>query len=481
MQRNDFMVYWDQAPMSRKQIVLFAPMLDSVISENHPVRLFDEILGGYDWTIWEAEYNGRRGRPPIPPRVMAGTILYGLTRGVRSSRHLEYLIGHNLDFIWLVEGRRIDHSTICGFRTRFREQLKDLFKHLGRMALTMGVARLNEVALDGTRVKANNGRSETLTAEGIEARLSALDEELERMLQEAEAADREDQKLFDTGESCEQLPPELADLKTRQKLLQDALEKAQGADKTRRSAGIDPEKNPAQVPTTDSDSRVLPNKEGGYAPNYTPIATPEVYGGFILDADVIASTSEHLVTIPSMDRLQDNFGEYPDAALADGAHATGSNMAAMEERGIDFYSPMATTPRCVKIRPSPSRNPRRMACRGILKQRNSTSRLSSMTKRRTCGIAPKERRSNTRKRSRESTRRVIARISRSIGAPSVQVVPGRRTAARKRPSEVDRCRGTSMRSVGRSSRRRCLNRSPERFTGGGFMPRRPPSVSSNGS
>jgi len=30
--------------MDRRQILLFSPTLDAVISEDHPVRLFDEIL-----------------------------------------------------------------------------------------------------------------------------------------------------------------------------------------------------------------------------------------------------------------------------------------------------------------------------------------------------------------------------------------------------------------------------------------------------
>lgn len=340
------MDYWDQAPQKRDQLVLFPTTLDSVIPEDHPVRLFDEILRGRDWSEWEAAYNGRRGRPPIPPRTLAGVILYGLTRGIRSSRFLEYLIQHNVDFMWLVERRSIDHSTICEFRTRFGQPLKDLFRQVVRCALAMGVARLNEVALDGTRVKANNGRSETLTAEGIEAKLQALDEQLEVMLRECEEADRHDEKLFATGESSTKLPAELADARKRQKLLQEMLEKAQAADKARRSEGVDIQKNPAQVPTTDPDSRVLPNKEGGYAPNYTPIATTDVHGGFILAADVIASTSEHVTTVPSMDRLAENYGEYPEVSLADGAHATGPNMEGMDERGIDFFShiPSPQTP-----------------------------------------------------------------------------------------------------------------------------------------
>jgi len=112
--------YWDEPPMNREQIVLFAPMIDSVIKEDHPARLVEEILRPLDWAEWEARYNGRLGRPPIHPRILAGIILYALTRGVRSSRHLEYLMKNNLDFIWLAEGREIDPSTIGNFRTKFR-------------------------------------------------------------------------------------------------------------------------------------------------------------------------------------------------------------------------------------------------------------------------------------------------------------------------------------------------------------------------
>jgi transposase len=137
---------WAKPPMAREQIVLFAPTLDATIAEDHPVRLVDEILGRMDWTAWEAKYNGGRGQPPIPPRVVAGVLLYGLSRGVRSSRHLEYLIGNNLDFIWLAEGRRIDHSTLCQFRKEFHGPLKDLFRQVCRIAMTMGLIRLNEVA-----------------------------------------------------------------------------------------------------------------------------------------------------------------------------------------------------------------------------------------------------------------------------------------------------------------------------------------------
>ena len=38
------MDHWAKAPMRREQIHLFTPTLDSLISDDHPVRLLDEIL-----------------------------------------------------------------------------------------------------------------------------------------------------------------------------------------------------------------------------------------------------------------------------------------------------------------------------------------------------------------------------------------------------------------------------------------------------
>ena len=91
------------------------------------------------------------------------------------------------------------------------------------------------------------------------------------------------------GKRATHLPAELADLKARQEKLKAALEIAQTLDESRRQNGVDP----AQVPMTDSDSRVMPNQEGGFAPNDTPTCLTDGQSGFILDAAVINVVNEH--------------------------------------------------------------------------------------------------------------------------------------------------------------------------------------------
>lgn len=334
------MDYWAKATRGRDQMVLFSPTLDDVIDAAHPVRLLDEILATCDWSEWEAHYHLRRGQPPIHPRVVAAVLLYGLMRGLRSSRQLEYVCTHNLDFLWLAEGRSIDHSTFCDFRTRFRQPLKALFRQVCQIAMTMGLIRLGEVTLDGTRVKANNGRYQTLTAEKLEERLRTLDEQLEQMLREAEQADAAGQQLFESGESSRQLPAELMDLQKRRARLQQALEKVQAADVARAKGGVDPQEHPAQVPLTDPDSKVMPNKEGGYAPNYTPMAAADVHRGFLVQADVRADVCEHVAAVSTVDGIAQDLGQTPQRMLADGVYATGQNLVDLEARDVELFSPL---------------------------------------------------------------------------------------------------------------------------------------------
>ncbi len=330
------MDYWAKPGLDRHQVPLFSPTLDDCIPELHPVRLLDEILRGLDWSAWTKEYDGRHGQPPIHPRVVAGVILYGLMRRIRSSRQLEYACGHNFDFIWLAEGRVIDHDTICKFRTRFKDALKQLFKQVGRLAMGMGYIRLLEVAFDGTRVKANASRFHTWTAERVEAVLKELEAQVAKMLSEAETADGREATLGNE-EQPEALPPELADAKKRQEKLAKLLEELQEADAARKKDGV---KTPAQLPKADTDSTVMPNKEGGYAPNYTPVVATDGTANFIVDCDVIPGPNEQNEMLPSVDRVEENFGKKIDNLSADKAFGTGKNLEGMETRNVNFHTPV---------------------------------------------------------------------------------------------------------------------------------------------
>jgi len=333
---------WNQAPYPRDQILLFRETLGDRIPDNHSVRLFAEILDQLDWSSWEQHYVLVAGQPPIHPRIMAGALLYGLTHGIRSSRRLEWACCNAIDFMWLVEGRTIDHSTFCDFRTKFKRELKDLFRQIVRVAMHMGLLQLNQVALDGTRVKANSSRHATASAKTLDQRLKILDEQLEKMLAEADQADQKDKDLFGDSASGHTLPAELTDLKKRQERLRKALAAAQQGD-AKRAKNKKGSKRSVKVPVADPDSAIMPNKEGGYAPNFNPVAAVDGACGMIVDADVLNEMKEGETVIPTVERIESAFGRKPEQLLADSTFATGSNLSALAARGIEAVMPVEQT------------------------------------------------------------------------------------------------------------------------------------------
>jgi transposase len=335
--------HWARAPIERNQTVLFSPALDDVISQDHPVRLLDEILRQRDWSEWVTPCTDHRGRPPIHPRTLAAIVLYGLMRRIRSSRMLEYMCGHNVDFMWLAEGHRPDHTTLSIFRKESGKALKGLFRQVGRLAMAMGLVRLVEVAFDGTRVKANASRYHTWTAAKVETTLKELDGLFNRMMAEADQADAQSQEGLFPGEAVNHLPAELATLERRRQKLQEILQTLQAQDEARRKEGKNPQKNPAQLPQADTDAKVMPNKEGGYAANYTPTVATDVSSDFIVDCEVVADPNEHAQTLPTVDRIEEHFGQKPENFLADTAHGTGENLAGMQQRNVTFFTPMESS------------------------------------------------------------------------------------------------------------------------------------------
>lgn len=325
------MSYWAAAECERDQLVLIATTLGDRIPEDHAVRLFWELLATYDWRAWEACYDGRRGQPPIHPKTVAGVLLYGLTQGVRSSRKLEWACGHAVDFLWLAEGRTIDHSTFCEFRRQFREPLKQLFRHLGRLAQAAGLVRLNCVAIDGTRIPSAASRHTTRTAESLERELAHLDQKLETMLDEAEAVDtHESQTLFGADEApLTRVPRELASAAQRRVRVQGALQQLQA----RQAAGSTQKK----VAVSDPDAPIVPGKTKMVAPHYTPLVAVDTHRQWIVAEEVLGDAPEATGLVPLLEESATAHGESPRQVVADSGFGTPENLTALETHPSDAY------------------------------------------------------------------------------------------------------------------------------------------------
>jgi transposase len=332
------MSHWATAPLDRHQVVLFSPTLDDSILPDHPVRLFDEVLRGIDFSQWESMYIRVVGQPPIHPRLLASGILYGLSLGIRSSRKVEDACGNRLDFIWLMEGRQPDHATICNFRTQFGPQLKSLFRDIGRVGIEMGLVSLNQVMLDGTAIRANNSRQNCKRRATVQEKLAALDQQIEQAMTQAQQQDQKENELYGQETSPTKLPRQLKDLKRRQEKLKQALARIEAIDREQKARSAPPSRG-AMAPLADPDSRVLPNKNGGYAPNYTAVLAVDGQSGMILDTQVSGDGNEPGAVLPAVANIKEIFGKKPAQVVADPNFNTGPNLAGLEKEGVEALMP----------------------------------------------------------------------------------------------------------------------------------------------
>lgn len=324
--------------MPREQLVLIPTALEEIIPADHPVRLVDEILDQLDWKEWEATYHGSFGQPPIHPSVMAKILLFAMIRRIRSSRSIEYELKHSIDFMWLASGRRIDYSTLSEFRRKNTKALRGIFKQMIKLAINLGIANLSELCIDGTRVLADANRYKTWTAARLAKALEQLDAQIAEALEGFEVNDALDEDLLGEDISADRLPAAVSDLKARREQLADVMETAKEMDEVRKKNGS---KGPAQIPKTDTDARILPNKEGGYAPNFTPMATTETASGLIVHSDVLIGNVEHDQFSTIVDCVGDDFDVDIERVMADSAYTTGENLTAAEAKEIELIGPLA--------------------------------------------------------------------------------------------------------------------------------------------
>ena len=131
----------------------------------------------------------------------------------------------------------------------------------------------------------------------MQAELAAKFAELEA---QAAAEDARDDEHFGPG-SSHTLPAELADVKRRQAQVQAALDELERAQQAS-------EPLPKRLPLTDPECRVTPNKDGGFAPNYTPLTMVDIASGLVVSEDVIALTNEDQHLLPAIDDVQKQLG-----------------------------------------------------------------------------------------------------------------------------------------------------------------------------
>jgi len=233
---------------SRDQWALLPARLDDYVAPDHPVRFIEAFVEGLDMAAlgFTNARLGTTGRPPYAPQVLIKLYLWGYLNRVRTSRKLERETERNLEVLWLVRKVRPDYKTIAEFRRKNGAALKKLFKVFVELCKEMEVLGGELVAIDGTKIQANNSKKRYFRKGDLEKRVEALDRQIERYFQAMDQADRE-----------EGPPPERQGITPEQvAAMQERLKRYRGYWETMEQNGE------TQIALTDPESREMKSGQG---------------------------------------------------------------------------------------------------------------------------------------------------------------------------------------------------------------------------
>src|SRR5216684_3860787 len=202
-------------PWKIEDVQLLPPSVQDYVPEKHLSRLIVALVREeLDLSAIIGSYRSGVGQPPFDPRMMTALLLHGYASGVYSSRRLARGAVERADLMMIVAGDPPDFRTISEFRRRHLRALAALFVQVLKLAERAGLVKLGHVALDGTKIKANASKHKAMSYDRMKKREVELKAEVDRWLEAAETADREEDRLYGDKRG-EEMPDWVSDKQKR--------------------------------------------------------------------------------------------------------------------------------------------------------------------------------------------------------------------------------------------------------------------------
>src|SRR6476661_3278966 len=135
--------------------------LGDCLPPDHLARFVVDTIAQLDLAAIYARY-GPRGGQPYAPEILLAVLFYGYATGVFSTRKLERATYEAAPFRFIAGNLHPDHDTIASFRRTFLPELQDLFVQVLLLAQAMGVLKLGNISIDGTKIHADASKSKAV-------------------------------------------------------------------------------------------------------------------------------------------------------------------------------------------------------------------------------------------------------------------------------------------------------------------------------
>lgn len=315
--------------------LLLPPSLREWLPEDHLAYFVSDVVDNLDLSVMDAVYGTeKRGQPPYDPVMMTKVLVYGYCIGVFSSRRIERRLVEDIAFRVLAAENQPNFRTISDFRKIHLEALAGLFEQVLKIALEAGAMQVGRVALDGTKVKANASKHKAMSHDRMVEKEQQLKTEVRQLLEQAAAADAEEDSRHGKNRRGDELPAELARRETRLKKIREAKRAlAARAREKAEAEGSDPKqakpKEKDQYNFTDPESRIMKGGEG-FVQAYNAQAAVEPNFQLIVGQTVTQATNDKEQLLPMVAVIEQQSGQRPEEILADSGYCSEKNLEGLE-------------------------------------------------------------------------------------------------------------------------------------------------------
>ena len=330
--------------------------LDSQLPDDHRARLVWAFVEGLDLSEFYDRIKARdavAGRPATDPRVVLAVWLYATLEGIGSARAIDRLCQQHAADRWLCGGAPINHDLLATFRRENAVLLDRLLTPSVTGLIAEKLITLEEMAIDGTKVRACAGRgsmSQRKRLESIEKavaeRIAELKSELDKDPGEPERR-RKKRALQAAEERARRVE------RARQKLA--ALTQEQAV-RAKRHAKEEAEKGEPKVSVSDPEVRVMRLADGAVAPAWNvQVATSN---GLIVGIDPTDRRNDSGLATGVVEQIAQRSNRVPQRLLADTRAMTQDDIVQLGEAhpALRVYSPPA--PQRLAVKPETERKRR---------------------------------------------------------------------------------------------------------------------------
>jgi transposase len=325
--------------------------LEGLLPADHRARLVWSFVESLDLSpLYDRVLSreGEAGRPAADPAVLLSLWLYATIEGVGSARELERLAQSDAAYRWLAGGVPLNYHGLADFRVDSVEVLDRLLTQSVTALIAEGLISLDEIAVDGTKIRASASKKSFRTGEKlikIEAavadRLAALKQELSS---DPGASSRRGQAARERA---------AREVQARTARARAALERLEAERRARaaRHAKDEAKKKEPKASTSDPEARCMRFPDGAVRPAYNAQIAAAPRGGVIVSIEVTDRRNDAGLAGPMVDDIARRYGQTPDRLLVDTGYATCEDIETLAEHPagpVQVFTPPPTEREDVK-------------------------------------------------------------------------------------------------------------------------------------